>query len=176
MSQPFPVLFAIVSEEVDFAPGSPCSAAYASPVLDALIDAGELWSHTSRNWWHLGVINDLSQRMDLPGLTFLFEEECVTVRASELGTTVSSLSAMLDAFRDRRVPYEAIDDAWHSRVLREHPPEDVDGVPMKQSDDGLDTETRKAAASFYHFLASLRAVTSEAIAQRKRLLWIVPSP
>lgn len=174
MSHSVPVFFAIVSEEVVFAPGTPCSAAYQ--VLEVLLDAGALWSHTSRNWWHLGVVNDLSRRMDLPGLSFLAREECITIRASELGPTVSSLSALFDAFRERRVPYEAISDAWHARVLREHLLRDVDGVAKQQSDDGLDADERSAAASFYHFLASLRAAASEAITQRKHLLWVVPSP
>lgn len=176
MSHSIPVLFAIVSEDVDFARGTPCSAAYAAPVLDALHNAGVLWSHTSRNWWHLGIIKDLSRGMDLPGLGFVFREECITIPASELGPTMSSLSVMLDAFRQRCVPYEAIDDSWHARVLREHLLQDVDGLPMKQSDDGFDIEEPNAAASFYHFLASLRAVASEAITKRKRLLWVVPSP
>jgi hypothetical protein len=32
------------------------------------------------------------------------------------------------------------------------------------------------AAAFYHLLALLRAVASEPITHRKRLLWVVPSP
>ncbi len=137
MSHSIPVLFAIVSEDVDFARGTPCSAAYAAPVLDALHNAGVLWSHTSRNWWHLGIIKDLSRGMDLPGLGFVFREECITIPASELGPTMSSLSVMLDAFRQRCVPYEAIDDSWHARVLREHLLQDVDGLPRSRATTAL---------------------------------------
>jgi hypothetical protein len=89
-------------------PGAPCSAAYAAPVLGVLHDAGELWSHTSRNRWHLGIIEDLSGRTDLSGLGFLFREEYITIPTFELGPTLSSLSTMLDALRERSVPYEAM--------------------------------------------------------------------
>jgi hypothetical protein len=172
MSRPVFVLFGVVGNEVEVEPGW---RHMRSSVVSKLHDAGELWIDTSRNGWHLGIVKELSEQMALPGLHFLDIEkhECIAIPSSKLGPTISSLSALLDALREKHIPYEAISCAWHAGAFQDYPPQDVDIVPKREIDDDLDSNEPRAAASFYCFLASLRAAATEAVTTGKRLLCIV---